>query len=383
MTFPLDSTPIARLEWGVLEGRRPRAAGSNARLGAHGDRVRVPLLQITTQNGASGFSVCHAGPDRAPALLGRSLSDLFTESGVVREEWLPFEFPLWDLAGRLAGRPVYALAAEAAGLPAPTDLRVPCYDTSLYLDDLHLASDDEAAALLASEARAGYDSGHRAFKIKVGRGARWMPPEAGMRRDIAVIRAVRAAVGPEAALMLDANDGWNLNLTKHALAQTADCRIRWMEEPFHEDAVLYRDLKDWLRSEGLATLIADGEGEASPSLLRWASEGLVDVIQYDVFGHGLTRWLATGNRLDEWGTLSAPHHYGGHLGNHLSCHLAPALRGFTFVEWDEAVTPGLDTAGYVLEDGWVSVPRAPGFGLTLDDATFAEAVADGGWKIEL
>ena len=37
-----------------------------------------------------------------------------------------------------------------------------------------------------------------------------------------------------------------------------------MEEPFHEDAVLYRDLKDWLRAEGLTTLIADGEGEASP-----------------------------------------------------------------------------------------------------------------------
>ena len=375
-------TPIVRLEWGALEGRRPRAAGSNARLGAHGDRVRVPLLRITTQSGASGFSVCHAGPERASVLLGRSLSDLFTESGVVREEWLPFEFPLWDLAGRLAGRPVYALAAEAAGLPAPTDLRVPCYDTSLYLDDLHLASDDEAAALLASEAAEGHALGHRAFKIKVGRGARWMPPEAGTRRDIAVIRAVRAAAGPNAALMLDANNGWNLNLTKFVLAETADCNIYWMEEPFYEDAVLYRDLKDWLRAEGLTTLIADGEGEASPSLLRWASEGLIDVVQYDVFGHGLTRWLSTGKRLDEWGARSAPHHYGGHLGNHVSCHLAPALRGFSFAEWDEATAPGLDTSGYALKDGAVSVPDAPGFGLSLDQAAFTRAVADGGWCLD-
>ena len=375
-------TPIARLEWGALEGRRPRAAGSNARLGAHGDRVRVPLLRITTQSGASGFSICHAGPERASVLLGRSLSDLFTESGVVREEWLPFEFPLWDLAGRLAGRPVYALAAEAAGLPAPTDLRVPCYDTSLYLDDLHLASDDEAAALLASEAAEGHTLGHRAFKIKVGRGARWMPPEAGTRRDIAVIRAVRAAAGPNAALMLDANNGWNLNLTKFVLAETADCNIYWMEEPFYEDAVLYRDLKDWLRAEGLTTLIADGEGEASPSLLRWASEGLIDVVQYDVFGHGLTRWLSTGKRLDEWGARSAPHHYGGHLGNHVSCHLAPALRGFSFAEWDEATAPGLDTSGYALKDGAVSVPDAPGFGLSLDQAAFTRAVADGGWCLD-
>ena len=379
----MTADSISRVEWGTLESRRPRRAGSNARLGAHGDRVPVPLARLTMWGGASGFGLCRAGRDRAADLLGRPLSGLFLETGGVREEGLLFESPLWDLAGQRTGRPVYALLADAAGQPAPAALRVPCYDTSLYFDDLHLESDEEAAALLASEARAGYDSGHRAFKIKVGRGARWMPPEAGMRRDIAVIRAVRAAVGPEAALMLDANNGWNLNLTKYALAQTADCRIHWMEEPFHEDATLYRDLKDWLRSEGLAALIADGEGEASPSLLRWVSEGLVDVVQYDVFGHGLTRWLATGNRLDEWGALSAPHHYGGHLGNHVSCHLAPALRNFTFTEWDEAAAPGLDTSGYVLQDGLVSVPDAPGFGLSLDDAAFAEAVADGGWKIEL
>ena len=373
---------ITAAAWGVLEGRRPRVAGRNARLGEHGDRVRVPLLRLTTRDGAQGFGVCRADRQQGSGLLGRSLGELFIEGGV-REEWLPFELPLWDLAGRMAARPVYALAAEAAGLPVPEALRVRCYDTSLYMDDLHLTGDDEAAALLASEAADGYALGHRAFKIKVGRGARWMPPDAGMRRDIAVIRAVRAAVGPEAALLLDANNGWNLNLTKHALAETADCGIYWMEEPFHEDATLYRDLKEWLRAEGLPTLIADGEGEASPSLLRWAQEGLVDVVQYDIFGHGLTRWLHTGQQLDKWGARSAPHHYGGHLGNHVSCHLAPALGGFTFVEWDEAAVPGLDTAGYVLQDGFVSVPAAPGFGVSLDPAAFAEAVADGGGKIEL
>ena len=42
-----------------------------------------------------------------------------------------------------------------------------------------------------------------------------------------LIQAVRAAVGPEATLMLDANNGWNLNLTKQVLAETADCRVHW------------------------------------------------------------------------------------------------------------------------------------------------------------
>jgi len=39
------------------------------------------------------------------------------------------------------------------GAPVPGRLRVPCYDTSLYIDDLHLADDGEAAALIAQEAR--------------------------------------------------------------------------------------------------------------------------------------------------------------------------------------------------------------------------------------
>ncbi len=62
--------------------------------------------------------------------------------------------------------------------------------------------------------------------------------------------------------------------------------IYWMEEPFREDPVLLQDLRTWLEREGLPVLIADGEGEASSSLLRWARAGLVDVIQYDIFAHG-------------------------------------------------------------------------------------------------
>jgi L-rhamnonate dehydratase len=380
-TVSTMSDQITSISWGLLEGKRPRPAGSNARLGAHGSKVRVPLAQITTDDGVSGFGVCWASRERASELLGLSLSALFAPGEGVREAFQVFDYPLWDLAAKTANRPVYALAAEAAGRPIPEVCRAKCYDTSLYFDDLHLSNDDEAAALIASEAADGFALGHRAFKLKVGRGARWMEPVAGMRRDIAVIRAVRAAVGPDAPILLDANNGWNLNLTKFALSETADCGIYWMEEAFHEDNVLYRDLQEWLGAERLPTLIADGEGEASPSLLHWAREGLVNVVQYDIFGHGFTRWLQLGKQLDEWGACSAPHHYGGHLGNYVTGHLASAAQGFTFIEWDEVETPGLDGSGYVIEDGSVSVPNAPGFGLSLDAPVFAQAVANGGWAV--
>ena len=50
-----------------------------------------------------------------------------------------------------------------------------------------------------------------------------MELEKGTRRDIAIIRAVRKAVGPDCPIMIDANNGYNLNLAKRVLDETADC----------------------------------------------------------------------------------------------------------------------------------------------------------------
>jgi L-rhamnonate dehydratase len=376
-----DTARIVRIEWARLEGRRPRHADSNARLGAHGQTVRPPILRLTLDDGSSGFGPSNVSREQATPLLDQSLEALFVPGAGATGDGLLADFALWDLAAKRAGLPVYALAAQAAGVAVTAPFRVPCYDTSLYFDDLHLSSTEEAAALIAAEAREGYERDHRAFKIKVGRGARHLPLEEGTRRDIAVIRAVREAVGPNPPLLIDANNGYNLNLAKRVLAETAECRLFWLEEPFHEDGVLYRDLKEWLVKEGLPILIADGEGQASPSLLTWAKDKLIDAVQYDILGHGFTRWLNTGRQLDEIGVRSAPHHYGGHVGNYTSGHLAAALRHFAMVEWDEATTPGLDGSGYIVRDGQVTLPDAPGFALHLDDAVFRQAVANVGWEL--
>ncbi len=382
-TAVLPNPRIVGVEWGRLVGERPRTAGSNARLEAHGRTIHLPLVRLTDEDGVTGFGAGWIGAEQARALLGARLSELFSPESGVLAAGTSVECALWDLMGQRTGQPVYALTAAMTGMPVPASLSAPCYDTSLYFDDLHLTDTAEAAALMADEAGEGLAQGHRAFKIKVGRGARHLPLTEGTERDIAVIRAVRAAVGPEAKLLLDANNGYNLNIAKYVLAETADCGIFWLEEAFHEDGVLYRGLKDWMAERGLTTLIADGEGDASPHLLRWAQEGLVDVVQYDILGHGLTRWLQTGRQLDKWGARLAPHHYGNHYGNYAACHLASALRGFTFVEWDEAVTPGLDTSAYSLADGMVHVPDTPGFGLSLEEAAFGRATKTNGGALGL
>jgi len=374
------SSRIVRIESARLEGRRPRKAGCNARLGEHGQDVSTPIARITTADGATGFGWSRVQQDQAEALLGTTLNEALVTpanlAGGVAERFRAIEFPLFDLAAKVAGKPVYACLD-----PATAPLHVPCYDTSLYMDDLHLASDAEAADAIAAEVAEGLARGHRAFKLKVGRGAMHMDVEAGIRRDIAVIRAVRQVAGLAAPIMIDANNGYNLNLTRRVLGETADVGIYWMEEPFHEDGTLFGILKNWLATEGLPTLIADGEGDASSHLLEWARRGLIDVVQYDVRHPGFSRWLELGPMLDSWGRGSAPHNYGEAYGNYASCHLAPFISNFERVEWDAADVDGLDASGYAMADGAVTVPDTPGFGLALDESVFARAVREGGFTV--
>ncbi len=376
----MSSARIAAIESGTLVGRRPRLAGFNARKkGDHGWESKIPLARVTTSDGISGFGFSRLTRQQAQLLLDRQLDELITVDSGVNQAAFPMEYPLWDLLGRRGARPVYQLLADRAGKNVSGQLRVPCYDTTLLIDDLHIPTDEEGAALIASEANFGFEHGHRAFKIKVGRGARHMPPLEGDRRDIAVIRAVRAAVGPDAVILIDANNGYTLNIAKHILSETADCNVYWLEEAFHEDDELYEDLHAWIEREGLSVLIADGEGAASPHLLDYAQRGIVDVIQYDIFSYGMTKWLETAPKLDAWNVRTAPHHYGAHLGNFVSGHLAAAVAGFAFVEWDELATPGLDSSAYSIDNGHVCLPNAPGFGLNLDESLFQQAVAANGY----
>jgi L-alanine-DL-glutamate epimerase-like enolase superfamily enzyme len=341
------------------------------------------MARLTDSDGVQGVGAARVGSEQASKLLGLNPEALFLPQHGVSEEWLAFDYPLWDLYCKRMGQPAYALAAQINGHTPPPVLNVPCYDTSLYIDDLQLESDELAAQLIANEARQGMARGHTAFKLKIGRGARHMPVMAGTARDIAVIHAVRQTIGPQAVLMVDVNNGYNLNLTKYVLQQTHADALYWLEEPFHEDAELYRDLKNWLSANQMPILIADGEGDASTHVLDWAHEGLIDIIQYDAIGYGFTRWLRTARQLDAWGVRSAPHHYGTGYGNYVACHLAPAISHFALAEWDESAVSGLSAPGYHINAGSVSVPAVPGFGVELEQEAFLSAVQKSGGTLRL
>jgi L-rhamnonate dehydratase len=377
-----DRERIVRIERGELEGTRPRVCGKNARLPEHGDVVRVPLCRVTTSDGLCGVGLSRLDQDLAYRALGTPVSEIFTVESGAQAGWTGLDYPLFDLAGRRAGLPVYGLGGELEEPPS-----VACYDTSLYFDDLlgDVAPDDHrrGGEIVAAEAAWGYTQGHRAFKVKVGRGGRWMSPESGLERDIAVVAAVRDAVGPDCPLFVDANNGYTLNTAKAFLDGSAASTVGWLEEPFHEDAVLLDALRVWLEAEGLPVLLADGESATVDECYALAARGLLDVVQCDILGGSFGGWLRLGPALDALNVASAPHHFGLHLGHFVSGHLAPFVRGLTYIEWDEVTTPGLATPGYELSDGRLRLSDRPGFGIEMDDSRFVSAVQQTGFDVKI
>ena len=373
---------ISRIERIELRSPRPRDVGYNARSGAHGTVVQDPVVRVHTASGAVGVGWARLQRDEAEALVGRRLGELFrlptgTLPAGSLEAGAAIDLPLWDLAARLQGVPLYRL------LGARGNRAVELYDGSVYIDDLE-ADDARARGIFQEEVATGHRYGYRNFKIKIGRGARWMPTAAGLERDVLVIHTVREAAGPDARILVDANNGGTLNSTKDTLDACADAGLYWFEEPFGEDPALNADLKQFIRDRGYATLVADGEsGPPPPTFFAMVEAGDIDVVQHDFRALGLTWWKATAARIEPWGGRCAPHCWGSIIERYAHAHFAASVPNFALQEAAPADTEGVLLDGWELRDGKLLVPDTPGTGFDLEPELIERGVRDGtGYRVE-
>lgn len=379
---PHPSWRIEEIAWAPMQYKRPRIAGCNARLGVHGAGGDVPIAQIKIA-GISGFGWCTLDRRKAEKFLGIPVQAMLHEDGLLREEFYGLEFPVLDWLGQLRKKPVYEIVARDMSKINNEDYTVDVYDTSIYFDELDIKDAAEAIEHICHEVDFGLKSGHRNFKVKIGRGGMWMDVDEGMKRDIDIILAIRKQIGDNGRLMADANNGYNFNLTRRFLSGVRAAGLYWLEEPFHEDNELYSRLRKWMEEENIGTMLADGEGYACSAIEDWACKGLIDILQYDLKGYGFFRWMKLGQKLDQYGVKSAPHNYGGFYGNYAQLHFASSIEGFAFAEWDQADADGIDTGGYTIRDGKAHVPASNGFGLKLDQERFDFYVNEKGWRLTL
>jgi len=121
------------------------------------------------------------------------------------------DLALWDLEGRRADVPVWRLLGAH---PGPEGSPAPIAVNAL------IAAEDRAGA--AAEAARAVAVGFGCVKLKVGIGD-----------DAGRVAAVRAAVGREVALRLDANGAWEPDEALAHLRALAPSGIELVEEPVH------------------------------------------------------------------------------------------------------------------------------------------------------
>jgi L-fuconate dehydratase len=195
------------------------------------------------------------------------------EKGVVHLATAALVNAVWDLYAKIEGKPLWKLLSDMS----PEQL-VACVDFR-YIDDalapdealeilrINLATrparelemvregfpayttsagwigySDEKIEALANQAMA---AGFTHLKLKVGG-----EPESDLRRA----RILRAAIGPDRRMMLDANQVWGVEQAITAMRALAEVNPWWIEEPTSPDDILgHRRIREAIEPIGVAT----------------------------------------------------------------------------------------------------------------------------------
>lgn len=356
---------ITKIEHRMVQNRWPRLVPRNAQLGVHGWGGHDACAIIHTDKGAMGWGAAYGmnedqGREYTDRYMGRAITDLFnpaigTNDGVPHH----LDLALHDVAGVALDIPVY----EMLGSRGP--IATPCYSGMIYFDDIEPLEHPPGMEQVLFNAGADYQFGYRQMKIKVGRGHKWMPHDAGLQRDIDITNALAKAY-PDVTYLADANDGFSIDDTLHYLDRI-ETELLFIEEPFRENIDGFAKLRTYLDKTDKKTLIADGESRPDPDLLdQLIAEKLLDVHLTDTYGLGFTNWRKLMPSLAERGVLTSPHTWGSRLKTVYTTHLARGLGNVLTIEGVTAFSEDVDFAGYDLDkNGRISPPNKPGFGLTL------------------
>ncbi|MCC6495522.1 MAG: mandelate racemase/muconate lactonizing enzyme family protein [Propionibacteriaceae bacterium] len=244
---------------------------------------------------------------------------------------------LWDLRSKRNGEPLWKTAGGMSS-------RVPLYDTEGGW--LHLSAEDLVAGALDSKAR-----GLRGAKIKVGK------PSAA--EDADRIGAVRAAVGSEFDIMVDANQAFTAAEAIRRAAAFAPHDLAWFEEPLPAE-----DVDGHVRlARSTSIPIAVGESMYSLGHFReYLQRGAAGIVQVDVARiGGITPWLKTAHMAEAFNTAVCPHFL---MELHVS--LAAAVPNGAYVEHIPQLR-AVTQSSFEICDGWAIAPVMPGLGIDWDD----------------
>ena len=264
---------------------------------------------------------------------------------------------LWDLRGKLEGKPVVELLGG-------TPRRLRAYASSMRRD---ITPAEEAERLV----RLRDDQGFDAFKWRVGAECGHDVDEWPGRTE-AIVPTVARALGDHAAKLVDANSGFSppRAIEVGRLLETEG--VSHYEEPCP-----YWKLDETKQVTDALALDVTG-GEQDWDLATWArmiEMRAVDIVQPDVmYMGGISRTLKVARMAAAAGLPCTPHSANLSLVTLCTMHLLGALpnagkylelsiEGPDYYPWQEGLFLG---DPYVVRDGHVTIPDAPGWGVEVN-----------------
>ena len=281
---------IQSIEYADTYMKYPRLVGKNAKKDLHGTGPRIRMVIIKTDQGAEGFAQVRGNhseiKEKAQKLIGKRITDIFDPAiGITTEDAFHFDLALHDLAGNILGVPCH----ELFGQKKPIKTKI--YSGMIYFDDLDPQNGLTPMEQIAANAAFDYSKGYRQFKLKIGRGAKWMEKQAGIQRDVEITKFF-AENYPDCDILVDANDGYTCDEFISYLEAIKGIDLFWIEEPFIETEADWKKLREYTHSHGRAkTLLADGEFRPEYDfILELGKKKILDVNLLDIHDYGFTRW---------------------------------------------------------------------------------------------
>jgi L-alanine-DL-glutamate epimerase-like enolase superfamily enzyme len=365
---------IARVEITVYGYETGQFSNDAEAGGGRGD-ARSFAIAIETEDGARGeYCAMHIGKRPialaqtlmvAPLLPGREASareGIFNDLKLILRHYggigvAAIDICLWDLAGKRYGAPI----AELLGAHRT---RLPAYASTLPASRATGLASPEAFADFAEHCRG---LGYPGFKIH-GFG------DGDAKKEIAILEAVAARIGPGMALMLDSSSTLRTFADALRVGHACDAAgCTWYEDPFADGSVSFHahaDLRRRLRTPLLIGEHIRGLEPKADALVAGATDFVRADPEYDL---GITGCMKTAHMAESFGRDLEIHACGpAHR------HCMAAMRNSNFYELSlvgpigRNPIPPVYACGYSDEldavgaDGCFPVPTGPGLGVTYD-----------------
>ena len=285
----------------------------------------------------------------------------YGRSGVFVSAISAIDIALWDIKGKYHKLPVSAL------LGGSYREKIRPYATGLYFSDSKTLTDD-----LCNEALEYVNEGFKSIKMKVG---------LNLKDDIANVKAVRNAIGPDIELMIDSNHAYSYDEALKLSKKLEDQDIKWFEEPLSPE---FYDQYSEFKSKSLIP-VAAGECE----YLRYGFQKLldkncVDFLQMDICScGGLTEAKRISALSSTKGVKVIPHTWGSGIAFYTAINFISNLEPIpgrlynedAYIEYDRTenkIRENIIKDNIIMKDGYISVNDKPGLGVDVDETYLNE-----------